>query len=678
MPRSGCCATSIPAPPETSFTLRRSAVTIALGDTWAFTNTRDQHASPIRVTNTRYQYTGELIDAGCVMRWLIVTLTAVSLGLTSGCEGQAQETWGYLEIIYSWSEINKAKQLAQEQAGQPLSARALRNLDTISLAAIPANMQLNKAAARLAQIANDKNHTPEVRARAFGVLHLIEPKAAEVLLVKILKGSTRKPLLQEVLKNHTPGMRFETPKLAEYLKSEIGTKGISVEVATICGIYEVPNSVKILGGAFKDADDPTKVAILQQLAEKRPSPKVVEVTLNTLEDIPDDLRQDCLAVLAALVQSNHKKAKLAASDALAEELSQLVSLGKTDYDEFPYDQCVALLHYGVGAKTREFCKLASRHFKYGILFEAIYTFECRDKGDAGWKRIEGDLRNPATFVQAFDAARIIYGDRKDAALASALRPMVQESWPPYAHVELGLTLLELDGVHSVDDVNLILAKLPTDYREELSYELNAYQPERVAEQLREVGLLDFGSAKDFVAGIIANRRGEKAKEDPRRVPLEELFEAAGLMITIETEHLKVPVRHDLLLYELGKGSSGEFDPQYCLEKMTSLQQDNLNSPYKAQFVHHDVLYRFKLRNYGGDYDMQRIIAVCNQAMRDDGSDHQFQQAAGYGYSVFCVTPKESEVLKEEFRISWIHELKAKWEAEKSPEQKTFDYFNRNR
>lgn len=105
--------------------------------------------------------------------------------------------------------------------------------------------------------------------------------------------------------------------------------------------------------------------------------------------------------------------------------------------------------------------------------------------------------------------------------------------------------------------------------------------------------------------------------------LEDALEQANVLMWWDAEAGQMPVGHDDLLTAMAAASNDYFRPRHISEKWLQRDGDEMDAPYRVQFIHHDKLFRVEARNFGAWYDVEAVIAAANTAMEHTGRPERF-------------------------------------------------------
>ena len=103
---------------------------------------------------------------------------------------------------------------------------------------------------------------------------------------------------------------------------------------------------------------------------------------------------------------------------------------------------------------------------------------------------------------------------------------------------------------------------------------------------------------------------------------EELFYAAGRLVTFDVETGECPNRHDLLLEKFAKASAGRFRPEAVLERYEEPKPksegwvETGRGKYTVQLIMGASLYRFQPKDLGDWYDVEAVVAAIHKALED--------------------------------------------------------------
>lgn len=102
-----------------------------------------------------------------------------------------------------------------------------------------------------------------------------------------------------------------------------------------------------------------------------------------------------------------------------------------------------------------------------------------------------------------------------------------------------------------------------------------------------------------------------------------VLEAAGRLLSFDTETGMVPTRHDRLLRDFARASAHQFNPEAEFEWYVPDQKNPDSGSYLVQFIHSGRLYRFRPRDLGDWYDVEAVTAAVERALSDAGVPERF-------------------------------------------------------
>ena len=131
---------------------------------------------------------------------------------------------------------------------------------------------------------------------------------------------------------------------------------------------------------------------------------------------------------------------------------------------------------------------------------------------------------------------------------------------------------------------------------------------------------------------------------------EGLLYAAGRFVAFDVETGECPNRHDLLIEDFARISSGRFQPQAILERYEEPKARSKGwlqtgkGKYTVQFIVGDRLYRFAPKDLGDWYDVESVIAAIHQALGDAGVVERFVALESGGQDAAFIFAKPEPLL----------------------------------
>lgn len=564
----------------------------------------------------------------------------------------------FLTVITDPAELGKARQLAAAAESKPLSVERLAGLGIPSLNCLPQDMPRDQITARLSEVADDTGAEVRARANAACLLLLVDQDKGQSALLKLLRGCGKKDKMTVLLflsfTDRTQSL--SNPDLIAELLSLMTDPECGTETIRTCGILGVPGTLAALWEVLPKAEGKAKAEVLFWLVSLDPSQKSLDACAAALPGLPAQANDAHDRVLTALtrffghadVALEQKAAELLASD-LLDMITSRPARGTSD---LPQSTCGEALRFGSGPKARELTQAVLKNSKDPFLLREAYTAMRRREGAAARKRILQDLKKPAEFPAALQAVHALYQQSGDKPLVEGLYREAGARQEPGERLLLARALLAVGGGAVSNEIHTLTQGMPQARAQFLLRALDATSPKDLAQRLAAAGLITNSGLDGLVAAKVREVEEDYGKEG--KVGVIELLEAAGLLLTFDTETDELPVRHDKLLQSFAGVSRGAFRPEACRETMLRKGDDDEDPPYEVQFIHSNRLYRFEARNFGDWYDVERTTASCNKALADSAAPQRFflLDSDGQMSLLICVAPEQAAVLGEQFHVTF--------------------------
>ncbi len=549
-----------------------------------------------------------------------------------------------LEVIESAAMIEAARQMAAAKRVAPLSAEALSDIWYSLDGAIPEEMDPEEAKARLGALLQGEPPI-RIRATAAALLWSIDADTGQEAVIGLLalRDKELRDAIGALANLDLSGSVVSNPDLTMRLSSLLSDPEVGTATIRLCGRLQSDELTEALWTALPGANHARQGLILRELARKQPAR-----ALQACQAAKGELRYTSGGAwdqaLLLLLNADDPEVRTAAATVMASDLQDVLRNGSRVRPDRFEAQCLAVLAAATGPEAATLADLVEAHCD-SQLHDGAYACKRRLEGEAGKARVVSDLGQPQTRGAALMAIEANYAGTGDPtlmnALISAAEPANQDELRAVCRA-----ILALDGEEVEATIARVSRGMPEGERNRWRRAAADKAPAKVAQRLAEAGLIS--SDQDSLAGYLAK---DEFGEDAR---LETILASAGRAVSFDMETGVIPVRHDRLIEDFRRAGAGQFRPESCHEMMQSRFEDDIDAPYVVQFVHANRLYRFTARNYGDWYDVDRVITVCNRALRDSGSEYEFcldADGGSYG-TVFCVTQAQKELLNEKFFVTW--------------------------
>lgn len=612
----------------------------------------------------------------------LISMTMIALTLLTACRKEAGKSandrragesnfTGYLDVIDDPSMVEAARRLAKSEQPVPLSPESLNDVWSISRDVIPADMDADEAMRRLQRVVSTVSASARNRTVAACLAMLLDPDKGQALFHEILTNgsveSQRRALIALIVVS--PGqLKVTDTRLADLIASRITNPALGSDAVRACVVFDIPNCRERFWSAYPNADFKTRTAILRNLCAEEPGERIFNACQELMAEADDQQRESILGVLELLLDCRDESVTQRACDLLASDLlSRLESEDVRRFD-FPQSAGVKLLERGEGPKVEALAQRILEKSPDPYLRMCAYERARRLEGEHAIPRLLADIRKPEMLKTALMAIKELFKDSHHELLVDGLMDAMRDTTKPSDLSELAKALLDVGGERAEAELRVACQRLPEFTRDEILAQLDAMPATRMVELLHE---LDIVNAKDPLAFIdqMRKERGADNIDADGELDLLSILHASGNLAFLDVETGVIPVRHDRLIGELGKGSGGAFQPTACLEQMLRDDPEDWDAPYRVQFIFGNRLYRFAARNLGDWYDLERVVTVCNRALKDSGSPRRFFAMATGGQlaGLTCLTPTQAAALARLFHVTWSDELGAAMESGKAYE-----------
>ncbi|MCA9255417.1 MAG: hypothetical protein KDA33_07250, partial [Phycisphaerales bacterium] len=423
-------------------------------------------------------------------------------------------------------------------------------------------------------------------------------------------------------------------------------------------------------------DEKTKIAILFELCGRSSGARVLEESETLLAEVSPRGTDMLLRVFERLLAAKDASIRQKAADLLARRATADLDGASSTVHTVTQSACVKLLRDFNGPAIDALAGQIQANSRDAYLKMCVYLRERRVEGDKALPRILADLSNPELRHMALFAIETLYEDTRDAAVVAGLADAIRGESDDGVAAKYAMALLDIGGERAESELRAACPRLPLETRERLLARLDEPPDRQIVEWLNSEGVIEAPDAEAFLESARKKPSefwDEVEAEGPSDAPmgLTSILHAAGMLIVFDAETGEIPVRHDQLIEEFGAASGGAFRPTACYEEMLQDHPDDWKAPYRVEFVAGDRLYRFGARNFGDWYDVERIVDVCNWALKDTGSLRRFysMEWGGQIACFVCVTPSQAKALSETFHVVWSNELDAAMREGKAFEER---------
>jgi len=623
--------------------------------------------------------------SGCARRNTILaglTLVGVTFAcrketpaVPSSAENPKPDTPAYLEVLNEPAVVERARRRAIEGRPAPLSPESLQDVWHITKDVIPAEMSDADVRRTLRSIASAPTNEPWIRAKAICLLILVDVDEGRATMIEGLQSADGKSLadLMSGLCVFIPrDHQVANAELVDWVAGRLLDPDVGAEAARLCARLQPPDVESRLWGAYPDATEEAKTAMLLELCRFSSKERVYQESEKLLADASPRNSNRLLDVFECLLAADDASIRQRAADLLARRATMGLQSHPADVFTVSQSACVNLLCDFNGPAIDALAAQIQANSRDAYLKMCVYLRERRVEGDKALPRILADLRIPELRQMALFAIEKLYGNTRDESVVAGLADAIRTESDDGVAAKYAMTLLDIGGERAESELRAACPRLPLGTREEILARLDEPPDRQIVEWLNSEGVIDAPDAEAFLSSARRMPTEFPNEDEPSDAPmgLTSILHAAGVFIVFDAETGVIPVRHDQLIEQFGAASGGAFRPTACYEEMVQDHPDDWKAPYRVEFVAGDRLYRFGARNFGDWYDVERIVDVCNRALKDAGSSRRFFSVAWPGQIAcfVCVTPKQAKALSDKFHLVWSDDLDAAMREGKAYEE----------
>lgn len=243
----------------------------------------------------------------------------------------------------------------------------------------------------------------------------------------------------------------------------------------------------------------------------------------------------------------------------------------------------------------------------GKIYKALTRMEAN-----GWKPlILQALRTKETTIDASQAIADKFRGTEDVEMVDALVSSLSDADSEQTVSAICSALISIGGERARLAVEKRLDQIDPWTRMHLIWELRGITLENIRSRIVESSLLT-----DAEVELAVSKTESDDIDGTAQSLMLALLLNADRLLAFDVETGTLPCRHDQLLFDFANITRGLFQPTHVSETWNQKDEDEFEADYTLRFVADGRYYEGRLRNYGDWYDVERLIALANQALAD--------------------------------------------------------------
>lgn len=410
---------------------------------------------------------------------------------------------------------------------------------------------------------------------------------------------------------------FADPELAVLLLQQLDDPDPGVVKAAIqcCGVLDVPGVSERFLKLLHRQDALDRDRLLYWLARGELTPELLDYAVAAAGSITRDHAWGT-NVFEEFARQSTGALKTRAQDQLRAILKRWPDEGQLGYDGNRLGILAALAESAEASDLSWLTELAES--EKGLYATDPLVAWIRLEPAEGQKVLLRWLAAPDRRRAAINAASKAFEESADRGIAERLAALADGA-DAGERSAICSALNEIGGATARDTITRVGSQLDPAELARYLQDAQGASSDELLTAIEQSGLLSPDELQTLRTGLAAN--GPNAESEPDH--LFDLLCIARRAAAFDVETGELPCRHDKLVADFADISAGKFTPTALLETWQQSHDDDFDASYLLQFVCNGRLYRGEIRNLGDWYDVERVVAMMNQALSDAGTAKRF-------------------------------------------------------
>lgn len=431
-----------------------------------------------------------------------------------------------------------------------------------------------------------------------------------------------------------------------------------------CGSLDLPGAGERFLKMLRRHNVPDEGGLLFWLSTKEPTDELFRLAVESRVNSEDPRHG---LVFAEFIRTAPEPLRSQARDQLRAILTRWRDAGKLGFEASKLSLLSALAKGGTSEDLDWLRKTAeSEDYHYAVGALAAYVQLSPEEGRKLLLKWLPTEEHRSAAIRAIADNFVGSRDEEFVQALGQIAPGVKGA----TLLEISDALVTLGGTSARDEFDKMQNRLSPESR---AHFLRRFEPpsrEEMSEALHEPGLLALSAQeKENLQRELA--RDEAVARGDLPPQLFELIRAANRGLAFDAEVVILPCRHDELVHRFAKVSGGKFAPEAVLQVWHQKDDEDDKSPYTLQFVVGGRLYQAAIRNFGGWYDVERVVLMINSALAQQGIPERFlgMEFSGHTTNFVFADPERLTPIANRFGMSLSDDFDAarrnglKFEAE---------------